>query len=341
MLRRTQTLLVCQILVIAFVALSAHAGNPTQPSFQADGGVALVTSATSHASGSQIASKQIVKCRPAIEQHLAARLFDRHSSSATSEHGLECALLEHPTKGWELGGDVFFARTKGKVRFSRGMTGGYYGLDDVDLNADMGLDDHGAMGSFMAMYKFKSKWALRYSVMPMMMMGSGQPGKSFVFGNSQYTTGQRVNIEWERLEQRLGLVYDAVHTHSSRISLFGDYVRINDRIKLMQMQMGMGGDVMDNDLNMAMAGLEFEKCLKSTRTKAVLSLACKASGAFLDDAVGGEAETALKYSIPMNNGRWGFVKGGYRYVTYKKKSDDARVFDMAMEGGFLQMGLVF
>jgi hypothetical protein len=205
----------------------------------------------------------------------------------------------------------------------------------------MRLDDHGVMASFMAMYRFRPKWSLRYSIMPMSMMGSGQTGRSFVFGNTQYSAGQDIKIEWERLEQRLGLVYDAVHNHSSRISLFGDYVRVSERIKTMQMLAGMGGDTMDNDFNMAMAGVEFEKCLKSTRTKATLSLECKASAAFLDDAVGAEAETALKYSIPMNNGRWGFVKGGYRYLTYKKKSSDARMFDMAMEGGFLQMGLVF
>jgi hypothetical protein len=91
---------------------------------------------------------------------------------------------------------------------------------------------------------------------------------------------------------------------------------------------------------MAMVG-QFEKCLKTTYTKATLSLQCVAAGAFLDDAVGAEAETALKYSIPMNNGRRGFVKGGYRYLTYKKKSSDARMFDIALEGGFLQAGLVF
>jgi len=136
-------------------------------------------------------------------------------------------------------------------------------------------------------------------------------------------------------------MYDAVHAHASRISLFADYVRITDRIKTMQMQAGMGGDIMDNDLNMGMAGVEFEKCLQTNRLKATASIECKASVAFLDDAIGGEAETAIKYSIPMNCGRWGFVKGGYRYLTYKKKSNDARMFDIAMEGGFIQTGLVF
>lgn len=164
-----------------------------------------------------------------------------------------------------------------------------------------------------------------------------------MFGNTLYTAGQPVGIEWQHLEQRFGLVYDAVHTHSSRISLFGDYVRVNDRIQAMQMQMqmGIGGNVMDNDLNMAMAGIGLEKCLKITHNEAVLSLECIAAGAFLDDAVGAEAETAFKYSIPMNKHRRGFVKGGYRYLTYKKKVSDARLFDIAIEGGFLQAGLMF
>lgn len=242
---------------------------------------------------------------------------------------------------WEMAADTFFARTKGKLRFSMGMFQGLQGPYDVDMNADMGLSDHGVMNSFMAHYMFRPKWGLRYSVMPMWMMGSGQAGKSFVFGNTLYNAGQDVNMEWERLEQRLGLIYDVVDAKSAKISVFGDYVRVNDRIKVMQMQAGMGGNTMDNDLNMGMAGIEFEKCLKKTSAGATLSLKCVAGAAFGDDAFGAEAETALKYSISMNNGRRGFLEGGYRYITYKKNSSDVRMFDIAMDGGFLQVGLIF
>lgn len=339
MLRRTQTLLVCQIFVILLFASVSHAWDLIQGAAHANHGV--VVSPQRYGLGSEINASKIMKCRPLAEGHSAFGASGDHSTKEASGHGLECSLPEHPTRGWELAADVFFARNKGKVRFSRGMSFGFSNMDDVDLNADMGMDDRGAMGSFMAMYKFRPKWALRYSIMPMTMMGSGKAGKSFVFGNTQYSAGQDVSMQWEHLEQRIGLMYDAVHAHSSRISLFGDYVRVNDRIKTMQMQMGMGGDVMDIDLNMAMAGVEFEKCLKKTHNKATLSLDCKAGVAFLDDAFGVEAETALKYSIPMNNGRWGFIKGGYRYLTYKRKSSDLKLFDVAMEGGFLQMGLVF
>lgn len=341
MLRRTQTLLVCQIFLVLLSSSISHAWDVIQAAAHADHGTVVSSQTTRYGVGSETSSSKIMKCRPLTERHPVMDASGGHANTETYGHGSECSLPEHPTRGWELTADVFFARTKGKVRFSNGMSWGSSGLDDVDLNSDMGLDDHGVMGSFMAMYKFKPKWALRYSVMPMTMMGSGKAGKSFVFGNTQYTAGQDVSIQWEHLEQRFGLMYDAVHAHTSRISLFADYVRTTDRIKTMQMQAGMGGNIMDNDFNMAMAGVEFEKCLKKTYNKATLSLECMAGAAFLDDAVGMDAETALKYSIPMNNGRWGFVKGGYRYLTYKRRSSDAKMFDIVMEGGFLQMGLVF
>lgn len=341
MLRRTQTLFVCLVFLVLLFSSVSHAWDLTQAAFHGNHEHLASPAITQHSTGSHIQPRKIIKCRPLTDWQASTRVAGDHSTVTESGHTSECALPEHPERGWELAAEVSFTRTKGKVRFSRGNFGAFTGFDEADLNADMGLDDHGVETSFMAMYKFRPKWAVRYSVMPMTMMGSGQAGKSFVFGNTQYTAGQNMKVEWERLEQRLGLVYDAAHSHSSRLSVFGGYVRVTDRIKVMQMQAGMGEDIMDNDLNMGMTGIEFEKCLKTTYAKATLSLECAAGVAFLDDAFGAEAETALKYTIPMNNRRWGFVKGGYKYLTYKKKSSDAKMFDIVMEGGFLQMGLVF
>ncbi len=55
----------------------------------------------------------------------------------------------------------------------------------------------------------------------------------------------------------------------------------------------------------------------------------------------GNFRVAIKYAIPLNKGRSCVDKGGYRYLTSKRKMSDLRMFDMALEGGFLQMGLVF
>lgn len=277
--------------------------------------------------------KPIVKCKPLQEYGTLAQ-FQAFRPT--------CLLPVPRPKGWELEAEALFARTKGKVRYSRGTYGyySYYGnQQDIDLNGDMGLPDHATVGTFSAAYRFRPNWALRYSIMPIALNGGGQPNSNFTFGSSQYTTGTNTRVKWERLYQRMGIVYDPIRTYSSRVSVFGEYVRIDDKLSLINV--GCCGDTMNNDLNMAMAGLEFEKCLKTSRFLSTLSLECKAGVSFLDDAVGTDLSTGLKYSIPLNNGRWGYVKGGYRYLTYKKGYSDVRLTDTTLEGGFLQAGLVF
>jgi hypothetical protein len=240
---------------------------------------------------------------------------------------------------WELMADAFFARTKGKVRFfTQGVTT-WGAFEDIDLNADMGLSDHHVMGSYSVSYMFKPKWALRYWVMPMMMEGSGQAGKTFVFGNSTFTAGQGITVNWERLVQRIGLRYEPIETQTARMGVFMDYERTADMLKVSQN--GFMSQTMDNDSNMAMVGVEYEKFFKSTATGGRLSFACMAGVSFGGEGFGSEFEAGLKYTIPLNNGRRGFAGGGYRYQTEKEKSSEARMFDVAMEGGFLQMGLVF
>lgn len=277
--------------------------------------------------------KPIVKCRPMQDYGVLAQM---------QAYMPKCLLPAPKHKGWEFEAEALFARTKGKVRYTRG-TYGYYSIygaqQDIDLNADMGLPDHATIGTFSAAYRFRPKWALRYSIMPIVMNGGGQVNSNFTFGNSQYNTGTNTRIKWERLYQRMGVVYDPIRTYTSRVSIFGEYVRIDDKLSLINV--GCCGDTMNNDLNMAMAGLEFEKCLKTTRMFSTLSIECKAGVSFLDDAVGTDLSTGLKYSIPLNNGRWGYVKGGYRYLTYKKGYSDVRLIDTTLEGGFVQMGLVF
>jgi len=274
---------------------------------------------------------KIVKCRPP-EGYVAGTVLDRI--------GWECVLPVVRHKGWELSAEALYARTKGKVRFIRGtFFTGLDGLRDVDMNSDMGLPEHQWIGSFSAGYRFNPVWSLRYSIMPLVMDDTGTTGRTFTFGNNSHFAATNTKVKWERLYQRIGLSYDPIRTVSSRISLFGDYVRINDKLSVIQP--GCCGDVMDTDLNMAMAGLEIEKCLKTSRLCNTLSVECKAGVAFGDDAIGADISTGLKYSIVMNSGRWGYVKGGYRVVTYKKKSSDFHLIDTELAGGFVQMGFVF
>jgi len=281
------------------------------------------------------AAKQITKCRPLVGRYGGeATVFDPLSALSAST----CVLPITRPRGWELEAEALFARTKGQVRLYRGFAA-FQGYNDIDMNSDLGLPDHNTIGAFSARYRFKPRWSLRYSIMPFAIDGSGSVGRSITFGSTTLNPGQTAKVKWERIYQRLGLVYDPIRTYTTRVSVFGDYVRLNEKLSVVQV--GCCGDAIDNDMNMGMAGLEFEKCLKTSRLCNTLSLDCRAGVAFGDDGYGSDVSTGLKYSIPMNSGRWGYVKGGYRYLTYKKKYSDARMIDTAMDGGFLQMGFVF
>ncbi|MBI5251759.1 MAG: TonB-dependent receptor [Desulfomonile tiedjei] len=328
-IRKPDMLLVCLVFLGAMFAVEAQAWNYLQTA-AADRQEDLYSPSTTQSKQiEKVKPKKIVKCKPLVS-----------GPELTYALTPKCILPPPKTRGWEMTAEALFARTKGHVRYYK-QYAGYYALGtyDIDLNADMGLPDHNVIGTFTAAYRFQPQWSLRYSIIPMALEGTGTTGANFTFGSTTFTSGQPTRVKWERLYQRIGLVYDPIRTVSSRVSIFGDYVRLDD--KLSAYQSGCCAEVMNADLNMAIAGVEFEKCLKTTANWSTLSIECSAGVAFGDEAVGSDVSTGLKYSIPMSNGRTGFIKGGYRYLTYKKKYSDARSFDTAMDGGFLQMGFVF
>lgn len=254
---------------------------------------------------------------------------------------VECCLPVFRTRSWEADAQVIFARVKGKVRlpFLNWGWGGWGGVPDQDLNADWGIPDHSAVGSFSLRYRFRPSWSLRYAIMPMELNGSGGGGQNIWW----IGYGQGTQVKWQRLYQRAGLVYDPIVTYRARVSIFADYVRLDEKISLACPVGGWYGcgTTFDHQLNMGMAGLEFERCLKTARFCDTLSLECRAGIAFLDEAFGSDIMTGLKYTIPMGNGRWGYLGGGYRFVTFKKGYNDFKQIDTALEGGYLKAGLVF
>jgi len=49
----------------------------------------------------------------------------------------------------------------------------------------LGIPDHGAVGSFSLGYRFRPNWAIRYSIMPMELNGSGGTGQNYWYGYGQ------------------------------------------------------------------------------------------------------------------------------------------------------------
>ena len=72
----------------------------------------------------------------------------------------------------------------------------------------------------------------------------------------------------------------------------------------------------------ALVGLEYQRCVKTALNGGTLSLEHKAGFIFYDDSEGWDLQTGLRYTIPLNCGRWGYLKGGYRFIQIKRSQPD-------------------
>jgi hypothetical protein len=262
--------------------------------------------------------------------------------------GAPMCILPTTRQGqWEISGQVLFARAKGSIQWPRldetGWWGGFWGYArDVDLNDDLQLPAHKEFLEFSVKYQFRPNWAIRYSILGNELTGSGWPGwnSPFVFGWQLYSTGQPIGAKWQHTYQRATLVYDAVKTCRSTLSVFGGWVHTDDKIDVNCSYCGWWQQTFSKSIDGAIAGVELQRCLRTAANGATLSLDCKAGGIFLDDSEGYDVQAGARYSIPMNTGRWGYAKGGYRVVSLKKTQREW-LFENQLEGGFLELGFIF
>ena len=332
------TLLVSLVLLITIFATSAPAYSIRQAAAGPPEDLAALDT-QDRQDRATVKADNIQKVRPIYKVHPVYKV--RPQFIPMNPQWEVCGLPVPRAKGWEMDAQVIFARIKGKVRFCTSNWGwslGGCGGIDQDLNGDWGIPDHGAVGSFSLGYRFRPNWALRYSIMPMELNGSGGNLQNFGFG-----FGQGTQVKWQRLYQSIVLVYDPIVTYRSRVGVFAGYTRLDEKLSFGGTNWSAWGTAptFDHQLNMGMAGMDFEQGLRTARFRNTLSLECRAGVAFLDEAFGSDIMSGLKYTIPMGNGRWGSLGAGYRYVSFKKGYNDFKQIDTTLEGAYLKMAFVF
>jgi hypothetical protein len=254
--------------------------------------------------------------------------------------GPECCLPA-PAKGqFVIGTKAWFARIQGEAR--RGFdnpTNPTFQSTTVNFDEHLGFKKTGnVLWSIEAMYQLRPRWGIRYSFMPLSMEATGTPASPFTFAGTTFATGTALHSKWERYQHRAGIVFNLSRTPSSQTSVFADWMNIQDKLSVNSI--GLGTPVtMDDTKNVAILGLEFDRCLKNYRGN-TLAFNGKGGIAFLNDSIGYEAEAALSYLIPIRTGRFGFVKAGYQYAQLKKDKP-ARMFGTTIDGPFVELGLLF
>ena len=261
-------------------------------------------------------------------------------------------VLPAPRVGrWDMSVGVLFARLRGKIAWPRyPQAGTYYGYGAggtyaTDFTDGLQLPGHLAVPTWSIKYVFRQNWAFRYSGLAFEANGGGQPTDYFNFGPSQqyygsYGYGTGIQTKYQHAYHRVGLLYDAVKNYRSSVGVFADWVHGEDKISVISSISTGQISVFSKGTDAAIAGIEFQRLMKATSNGAIFSCDFKAGGIFLDDVEGWDAQAGAHYAIPLNSGRSGYVKAGYRLVQLKKGQSDF-LLTRTLEGGFMEFGLIF
>ena len=286
--------------------------------------------------------KRIYKVKPAapapvwkVKPSLGLQGLSRYNPFAW---GAECYLPTPAPRQFEAGVRVWFPRIQGQI--SKGGTvflGGERSV--VDFDDHLGLSKSGTpVWSIMAHYQVAPRWGIHYSFSPLMLEATNTANTSFTFMGNTVTAGSIVHSKWERYENRAGLVFDVTRSANSVASVYADWLYIQDKISMRQTLGGINM-VWNDDKSLAVVGLQLNKCLKNFRGN-TLALTCKAGVAFLGDHNGYELETGLSYLVPIRQGRFGYLKGGYRFAQLDKDTS-SELFKTRMDGAFVEAGFIF
>ncbi len=351
MLRRIpSTPLVCLVILLSILFTNASwAAGPDEsmemllkPSQQSGTPAPAVPKAKFRSAHKRMASAGPVWYPPGTKEIVKVKPFAAWSAYPVY---YDCILPQPRVGQWDISGGVLFARIRGNVAWPRysWWNLGIGGWDQgADLKDSLMLPGSLAVPTFSARYQFRPNWALRYSMLGFQANGGGWPQNMFAFGPwyQSFGFGTSIQSQWQHLYQRLGMSYDALKSCRSVVTVFTEWVHVDDRITAGCNTCGLYSAIFSRGTDAAIVGLEWQKCIKASFNGGTLSWDCKAGAIFLDNVEGWDVQAGARYSIPLNCGRSGYLKGGYRLVDLKKSQDDFMLKD-ALEGGYMEFGFIF
>jgi hypothetical protein len=272
--------------------------------------------------------KPITKCAPQVSPALCVPV----------KPTAPCILPRRFPGQFELAVQVFFATVRGTLQAGPGV--GLIPPSEMDFSDDLGLPVHNTLLEYSAWCQFRPNWAVYYSIMPISLEGTQTAPRTLYYRGLTIPAGTRINTKWDFTYQRVGLEYQAINNCNASLSIYGSWLFNDQSAKVNNEICGGRCRITSRTRNMVMTGVGFQKCIRTMCNGATLSCDTKASVGWLDDTFALDVQTGLQFSVPMNAGRWGFVRGGYRLLNFNEDRNDLRL-DSSFEGGFVETGLIF
>ncbi len=352
--RKHSTLLVCLAVLMSTVFLAPAWAAQSEDSAEK---IINKPQASSQGAVGDLKPKVIAKVKPTTMSPPYAYAFERPGitkvkpgytlSYPAGARFMDRCLPAPAMSRWDISAGVLFARLRGTIawpRFPSWFCGGCGVTYETDFNDGLQLPGHLAVPTWSVAYQFRPNWAVRYTGLAFEANGGGQPTGSFSFGPWQqyygYGYGQNIQSKYQHGYHRVGLLYDAVKNYRSSVKVFADWVHADDKIAVISSVSFNQNSVFSKGTDAAMAGIEFQRYLKTTSNGGAFSCDFKAGAMFLDDVEGWDAQAGAQYTIPLNNGRSGYLKAGYRLVAMKKTQNDF-LLKNSLEGGYMELGFIF
>lgn len=251
-----------------------------------------------------------------------------------------CKLPQRMLGQWELAVQVFFARVQGTVK-QAGYAGGIIPASEIDINNDLGIPEHNVFLEYSARYQFAPHWAVYYSIMPINLDANETLQRDLYYGPLWLPAGSRVHTTWDLTYQRLGLLYQPIVNCSAVVSIFGGWT-YSDQTTMVYNYVCHGHcSTVTRTRNLVNSGIEIQKCLATKCSGATFSCDNRVGFNYLDGTFGLDVQVGARLSVPMGGAnRWGYVRGGYRYLNLSEDRNDLRL-DANLSGGFVEAGLIF
>ena len=250
-----------------------------------------------------------------------------------------CIVPRRFCRQWEVSAQVFLPRLSGTLQWP-GMVFGQP-ANGIDLTDDLGLPKHPVLGEYSAYYQINWNWAIYYSIMPINLSGAAVATKSFYYGNWFVPVGAQLHTNWSFIYQRLGLMYSFINTCNANVSIYTAWLYNPQQFRV-SCDVCPNWPVSNNDRTrqMLMSGINLRKCIRTLCNGATLACDSEFSIGYLDNTLVLDIEPGLRFSVPLNCNRWGFVKGGYRWLSFNENRNDLQM-NLYLEGAYVEAGLIF
>lgn len=253
-----------------------------------------------------------------------------------------CILPSRKLGQMELFTQVFFPRIRGTFRWPTLVTRLLvpYATTDIDLNDDLGIPKHKTLLEYHSRCQIRPNWAIYYSIMPIALEGNKTITRPIAYGIWLYPAGTHINTKWNYTYQRVALAYQPINTCNARLAVYGGWLFDEQWLHLKSGVCGGRGSTIYRTRHQVVSGIDFQRCIRTNCNGSTLSSDIRFGISYLDNTLGIDVQAGLQFSVPMNSGRYGFARGGYRWLNFDENRVDLRM-EVNMAGGFVEAGLIF